>query len=151
MAQQLIAAGQKELFYWRRKGGRAELDFLCEIGDGIIPLEVKAGVNPRSKSLKSYDNQFAPPCLARTTLLNLKLGCFSQGHMNAEYRELVETKLLNFLDQRVFQVFAAHQFQEGLLEIDSAHDGGSEVLLSTFEFDSYRRAIFNEYLGNMGQ
>ncbi len=72
VAQQLIAAGQEELFYWRSKGGRAELDFLCEIGDGIIPLEVKAGVNPRSKSLKSYDDQFAPPCLARTTLLNLK-------------------------------------------------------------------------------
>ena len=72
VAQQLIAAGQEELFYWRSKGGRAELDFLCEIGDGIIPLEVKAGVNPRSKSLRSYDDQFTPPCLARTTLLNLK-------------------------------------------------------------------------------
>ncbi|MFT5367599.1 MAG: putative AAA+ superfamily ATPase [Candidatus Latescibacterota bacterium] len=72
VAQQLIAAGQEKLFYWRSKGGKAELDFLCEIGEGIVPLEVKAGVNLRSKSLASYEDQFAPSCLARTTLLNLK-------------------------------------------------------------------------------
>ena len=72
VSQQLIGSGLKELYYWRSKGGRAELDFLCEIGDRIIPLEVKAGVNPRSKSLKSYDDQFEPPCPARSTLLNLK-------------------------------------------------------------------------------
>lgn len=72
VAQQLISTGQDALFYWRSKSGKAELDFLCETSDSIIPLEVKSGVNPRSKSLKSYDNQFSPPYLARTTLLNLK-------------------------------------------------------------------------------
>ena len=72
VAQQLIAAGLEELFYWRSGGGKAELDFLCEVGDQILPLEVKAGVNPRSKSLKSYDEQFAPSHLMRTTLVNLK-------------------------------------------------------------------------------
>jgi hypothetical protein len=35
-------------------------------------LEVKAGINPRSKSLRSYDMQFSPPVLARATLLNFK-------------------------------------------------------------------------------
>lgn len=72
VAQQLTAAGQEKLFYWRSKGGRAELDFLYETSENIIPLEVKAGINPRSKSLKSYDDQFAPSCLTRATLLNLK-------------------------------------------------------------------------------
>ena len=37
-----------------------------------MPLEAKAFVNPRSKSLRSYDLQFSPPILARTTLLNFK-------------------------------------------------------------------------------
>ena len=47
-------------------------NFLVEI-DGIIhPLEVKAGINPRSRSLSSYDRQFEPLWLSRTTLLNLK-------------------------------------------------------------------------------
>jgi len=45
---------------------------LKHYADTICPLEVKAGINPRSKSLKSYDSQFNPTCLARTNLLNLK-------------------------------------------------------------------------------
>jgi hypothetical protein len=48
------------------------LDFLCEFGGRIFPLEVKAGISPKSKSLKSYDLQFNPASLARATLLNLK-------------------------------------------------------------------------------
>ena len=48
------------------------LHFLCETSGRIYPLEVKAGINPRSKSLSSYDMQFSPPVLARATLLNLK-------------------------------------------------------------------------------
>ena len=38
----------------------------------IYPLEVKAGINPKIKSLKPYDNQFHPLILARAILLNLK-------------------------------------------------------------------------------
>jgi hypothetical protein len=35
-------------------------------------LEVKAGFNPKSKSLKSFDLQFNPSRLGRTNLLNFK-------------------------------------------------------------------------------
>ena len=63
----------RPLHYWRSKGGKAELDFLYEFTGGIYPLEVKAGINPRSKSLRSYDMQFSPSILARATLLNLKM------------------------------------------------------------------------------
>lgn len=73
VAQQLVShLNQQDLYYWRSKGGKAELDFLCEIKGGICPLEVKAGINPRSKSLRSYDHQFNPFLLARTNLLNFK-------------------------------------------------------------------------------
>jgi uncharacterized protein len=72
VAQQLIAHFGQPLHYWRSKGGKAELDFLCEFSGRIYPLEVKAGINPRSKSLRSYDMQFSPPVLARATLLNIK-------------------------------------------------------------------------------
>lgn len=71
-AQQLIAHFGQPVHYWRSKGGKAELDFLCEFSGRIYPLEVKAGINPRSKSLRSYDMQFSPSVLARATLLNLK-------------------------------------------------------------------------------
>ena len=71
VAQQLRAAGQS-LYYWRSDGGKAELDFLCVFDELIVPLEVKAGRGTRSKSLRSYDQQFAPAVLARANLLNLK-------------------------------------------------------------------------------
>jgi predicted AAA+ superfamily ATPase len=72
VAQHLVSDLSHSLYYWRSKGGKAELDFLCEFEDQICPLEVKAGINPKSKSLKSYDLQFKPSRLARTNLLNLK-------------------------------------------------------------------------------
>jgi predicted AAA+ superfamily ATPase len=72
VAQQLVSIFQQALYYWRSKGGKAELDFLFEAGGNVYPLEVKAGINPRSKSLSSYDMQYSPARLARTNLLNLK-------------------------------------------------------------------------------
>lgn len=71
-AQQLVAAEYRDLYYWRSKGGTAELDFLYETAEHIIPLEVKADINPKSKSLQSYDDQFDPPWLVRSTLLGFK-------------------------------------------------------------------------------
>lgn len=72
VAQQLIASGHSNLYYWRNSGRKAEVDFLCELGPTIVPVEVKAGLNPKSKSLRSYGQQYASPWLVRTSLLNLK-------------------------------------------------------------------------------
>jgi predicted AAA+ superfamily ATPase len=71
-AQQLTAALGTNLSYWKSSGGRAEVDFLLELDGSVVPLEVKAGVNPKSRSLRSYDQQFHPPFVLRTTLLNLR-------------------------------------------------------------------------------
>ncbi|GAG41620.1 unnamed protein product, partial [marine sediment metagenome] len=71
VAQQLKATKGMELYYWQSSGS-AEVDFVCDYSGHILPLEAKAGINPRSKSLKSFDQKFAPPVLFRTTLLNLK-------------------------------------------------------------------------------
>ena len=73
VAQELIAyLGSEKLYYWRSEGGKAEIDFLIELEDHIYPLEVKSGVNPRSRSLGSYASQFAPHFAIRSNLLNLK-------------------------------------------------------------------------------
>jgi len=58
--------------YWRSTGGRAETDFLIEAAGHVVPIEVKAGLSRKSKSLRSYDQQFAPDVMVRTNLLNLK-------------------------------------------------------------------------------
>lgn len=72
VAQQLKCISQQNLYYWRSKSGMAELDFLCEANDDVYPLEVKSGINTKSKSFNSYDQQFNPSYLIRTTLLNLR-------------------------------------------------------------------------------
>ena len=72
VAQQAVSHFHHQLYYWRSKGGKAELDFLYEFAGRIFPMEVKAGINPKSKSLKSYDLQFHPARLMRTNLLNFK-------------------------------------------------------------------------------
>ena len=72
VAQQLRSEKQIDLYYWSSEGGKAEVDFLCEFSSRLYPLEAKAGINPKSKSLNSFDKQFSPTILSRTTLLNLR-------------------------------------------------------------------------------
>ncbi len=72
VAQQLLAADHSDLHYWRSSGGKAELDFLCQVDGRVVPVEVKAGLSRRSKSLRSFDQQFEPQVLVRTNLRNLK-------------------------------------------------------------------------------
>jgi len=72
VAQQLCSEHNYNLFYWKSEGKKAEIDFLCEFENKIYPLEAKAGINPKSKSFRSYDQKFSPPVLSRTTLLNIK-------------------------------------------------------------------------------
>ena len=72
VAQQLVAARHRDLHYWRSTGGRAEIDFLIEAGGRVVPVEAKAGLSRKSKSLRSYDQQFSPDVMIRTNLRNLK-------------------------------------------------------------------------------
>jgi hypothetical protein len=71
VAQQLHSEKELDLYYWA-SNGRAEVDFLIEFNGKIYPLEAKAGVNPKSKSLKLFGEKFHSSVLFRTTLLNLR-------------------------------------------------------------------------------
>ena len=77
MAQELAARGLP-LSYWSSEH-EAEVDFLIEIGDTIIPLEVKAGVSRKTKSLRVFEKKFKPAALYRTTALNF---CLDGGIRN---------------------------------------------------------------------
>ena len=57
--------------YWK-SSGTAEVDFILEYNNMILPLEVKAGINPRSKSMKVYMEKYNPDFFYRSSLLNLK-------------------------------------------------------------------------------
>jgi predicted AAA+ superfamily ATPase len=52
--QELKVTGQKQLYYWANDSGSAEIDFIFENLNTIIPLEVKASENLQAKSLKTF-------------------------------------------------------------------------------------------------
>lgn len=56
------------IFYW--SSNRAELDFIIQYENEIIPIEVKATTNLQAKSLKSYREKFHPNFAVRTSLSN---------------------------------------------------------------------------------
>ncbi len=58
--------------YWR-SGNTAEVDFLLQSGNNIIPIEVKSDENVRSKSLAFYRKEYHPLLSIRFSLRNLKL------------------------------------------------------------------------------
>ena len=57
--------------YWR-SGNKAEIDFLIQNENLIIPVEVKSDENIRSKSLAHYRKKYNPPLSVRFSLRNLK-------------------------------------------------------------------------------
>jgi predicted AAA+ superfamily ATPase len=52
--QELKVTGQKQLYYWANDSGSAEIDFIFENHNTIIPLEVKANENLQAKLLKTF-------------------------------------------------------------------------------------------------
>lgn len=57
VAQHLRARGY-DLYYW--KNNTSEVDFILQKDEFVIPIEVKASTNKRSRSLKEYIRQYQP-------------------------------------------------------------------------------------------
>ncbi len=70
--QQLKTSNQLETYYWTNNRGSAEIDFLVDTGEKIIPVEVKAETNLKAKSLKSYFEKFNPSISIRTAMTDYK-------------------------------------------------------------------------------
>ncbi|GHU71170.1 ATPase [Bacteroidia bacterium] len=66
---QTFAAHGINLNYWT-SGNQAEIDFLTELNDGIIPVEVKASENVRSHSLGVYMEKYKPNYAIRLSSKN---------------------------------------------------------------------------------
>ena len=54
-----FVSNKNDLYYWS-SSNKAEIDFLLYNDDGIIPVEVKANKNIKSKSLNMYVEKFKP-------------------------------------------------------------------------------------------
>ncbi len=58
--------------YWR-SGNKAEVDFLIQYKNSIIPIEVKSDENIRSKSLAFFRKKYDPSVSIRFSLRNLRI------------------------------------------------------------------------------
>jgi predicted AAA+ superfamily ATPase len=66
--QQLKSVGELPIYYWSAEKAIAEIDFLIQYQNRIIPVEVKAAENLKAKSLKTYHQKFDPEISIRTSL-----------------------------------------------------------------------------------
>jgi len=69
--QSLLLQFEQTPGYWT-SGNQAEVDFIIQHQNEIIPIEVKADTNVTGKSLTFYDKQYAPNYRIRFSLKNLK-------------------------------------------------------------------------------
>jgi len=66
--QQLKAELRVPIHYWSHGRGSAEIDFVMQCENRIVPIEVKAEINLRAKSLRSYRFRYNPPVAVRASL-----------------------------------------------------------------------------------
>jgi predicted AAA+ superfamily ATPase len=66
--QQLKSLDKLPIYYWSAEKATAEVDFLIQYENQIIPIEVKAAENLKAKSLKAYHQKFNPETTIRTSL-----------------------------------------------------------------------------------
>lgn len=66
--QQLVVSPENDIFYWSSESGTAELDFLVQNDDRIIPIEVKAEENLQAKSLKIFTEKYKNENAVRTSM-----------------------------------------------------------------------------------
>ena len=72
VCQQLKTIEDLGLYYYTNDRGSCEIDFLVDTGEQIIPVEVKAEVNLKAKSLKTYREKFSPDVSVRTSMADYK-------------------------------------------------------------------------------
>ncbi len=70
--QQLKTIKGLNIYYWTAERGTAEVDFVIDNGEDVIPVEVKAETNLQAKSLKVYHEKFKPKLSIRTSMADYK-------------------------------------------------------------------------------
>ena len=69
VAQELHAKGIRP-YYWV-SDNQAEVDFVIQIGDSVIQIEVKSADNVRARSLGIYRNKYTPGYAIRVSTKNI--------------------------------------------------------------------------------
>jgi len=69
---QALTANNFPLYYWK-SDNRAEVDFVIQKGEYVIPVEVKSGVNVKAKSLGVFNSRYGIQKSIRASLRNFGL------------------------------------------------------------------------------
>lgn len=72
VCQQLKTIEDLGIYYYTNDRGSCEIDFIIDTGKQIIPVEVKAEINLKAKSLKIYQEKFTPKLSIRTAMTDFK-------------------------------------------------------------------------------
>ena len=70
--QQLLLNEENAIYYWANENSAAEVDFVIQNEEEIIPMEVKAGANARSASFKFFCEKYKPEKAIRASLDDYK-------------------------------------------------------------------------------
>jgi predicted AAA+ superfamily ATPase len=66
---QVFTSKGYDLMYWQ-SDGKAEVDFVLQLGDAVIPIEVKKGKRNRAKSLGVFVEKYKSPYSIRISKKN---------------------------------------------------------------------------------
>lgn len=72
VCQQLKTLENLSVYYYTNDRNSCEVDFVVDTGEQIVPVEVKAEVNLKAKSLKTYYGKFSPKISVRTSMADFK-------------------------------------------------------------------------------
>lgn len=72
VCQQLKTIEDLGIYYYTNDRGSCEVDFIIDTGEMIVPVEVKAEVNLKAKSLKTYYEKYSPKISVRTSMADYK-------------------------------------------------------------------------------
>jgi len=72
VCQQLKTIDDIGIYYYTNNRGSCEVDFVIDTGEKVIPIEVKAEINIKAKSLRVYKDKFNPEISIRTSMADYK-------------------------------------------------------------------------------
>ncbi len=66
--QQLVCNNMFDIYYWSADKSTAEIDFVIQYKNTVVPIEVKAEENLQAKSLKVFHQKYNPAVTVRTSM-----------------------------------------------------------------------------------
>lgn len=70
--QQLVATQENTVYYWATEKGMAEVDFVLQRKQEVIPIEVTSEENLKAKSLKVYVDRYQPEQAIRLSMADYR-------------------------------------------------------------------------------